>query len=376
MRVLHVTERHELSSGGLTTALNSLMLGMLDMSHEMAVFSVGARPQVPKGVSSYGCEVEWAGRSWMWSRRLRQRLNDAISHFRPHVLHTHGCWMAAQLFALQLARELGIPSVASFHNFLNPQVRPEKFNSFKKAVYWRLIAGRVFEKADIHHAITTTEVAHIREYLPRARVIVIPHLLQDLPATAPVGNAARPCKKIVFLGRILRVKGIEQLIDGFALAGLAGEWELVIAGPIQDRDLYQLLLKQAQQLAIAKYVSFIGPVAGEQKWSLLREAWVVCAPSHTEVLGMVNLEAALCATPSVTTPNSGLSEWHKHGGVLCQPTCDGVAAALREVTSWSENERAHRGATLRNYVTAEFASDVVRSKWAETYLALSNETAH
>jgi hypothetical protein len=30
MRVLHVTERHDFSSGGLTSALNSLMAGMLD----------------------------------------------------------------------------------------------------------------------------------------------------------------------------------------------------------------------------------------------------------------------------------------------------------------------------------------------------------
>ena len=160
------------------------------------------------------------------------------------------------------------------------------------------------------------------------------------------------------------------------MPGLPGEWELVIAGPIQDGELYQLLLKKAEELDIAKYVSFIGPVAGGQKWTLLREAWAVCAPSHTEALGMVNLEAALCGTPSATTPNSGLSEWHKHGGLLCEPTCDGVAAALSEVTSWSEDERAHRGTSLRNYVAAEFTSDVVRSKWADTYLRLYNAKPH
>jgi glycosyltransferase involved in cell wall biosynthesis len=374
MRVLHVTERHDFSSGGLTTALNSLMIGMLDIGHQMAVFSVGARPLIPKGVLSYGCEVKGAGRFWMWSLGLRGRLQAAVHHFRPQVIHTHGCWMAAQLFALQLARKLDIPTVASFHNFLDPQLRLEPFNKLKKTAYWNLMGRGVFEHANLHHAITMKEVAHIREYLPRARVIIIPHLLQDLPASAPIANEAAPRNKIVFLGRIARVKGLEQLIDGFALSGLAREWDLVIAGPIQDNEFYRLLLKKAVQLCVAKRISFIGPVAGEQKWTLLRNAWIVCAPSHTEALGMVNLEAALCGTPSVTTPNSGLSEWHRNGGLLCEPTADGVAAALTKVASWSEDERAHRGSSLRKYVTAEFAGDSVRAKWAETYLRLYEQS--
>jgi glycosyltransferase involved in cell wall biosynthesis len=374
MRVLHVTERHDFSSGGLTTALNSLMAGMMAAGHQMAVFSVGARPLVPKGVFSYGCAVEGAGRFWMWSRGLRGRLDDAIHHFRPQVIHTHGCWMAAQLFALQLARKLGIPTVASFHNFLDPQVRPEPLNKLKKAAYWSMMGRRVFEHADVHHAITMKEVAHIRKCLPRARIIVIPHLLQDLPASAQIAKETVPRNKIAFLGRIARVKGIEQLIAGFALSGLAGDWELVIAGPIQDNEFYQLLLKKAQELSVAKHVSFIGPVAGEQKWSLLRNAWIVCAPSHTEALGMVNLEAALCGTPSVTTPNSGLSEWYRNGGLLCEPTSGGVAAALTEAAGWSQDERAHRGRSRRKYVTAEFTSDSVRSKWAETYLRLHEQS--
>ena len=88
----------------------------------------------------------------------------------------------------------------------------------------------------------------------------------------------------------------------------------------------------------------------------------------------LNLEAALCGTPSVTTPNSGLSEWYRNGGLLCEPTSGGVAAALTEAACWSEDERAHRGSSLRKYVTAEFTSDSVRSKWTETYLRLHEQS--
>jgi len=76
------------------------------------------------------------------------------------------CWMAPQLFGLQLARELGIPTVASFHNFLDPRVQPEKLNKLKKAGYWTLLGRRVFEQADVHHVVTAKEEAHIRAFLP------------------------------------------------------------------------------------------------------------------------------------------------------------------------------------------------------------------
>src|SRR5947209_11585902 len=181
------------------------MVGMSDIGHQMAVFSVGAQPVTPKGIFSYGCKVGGAGQFWLWSPVLRKRLRHAICHFRPHVVHTHGCWMAPQLIALELATELGIPTVASFHNFLHPWLRRPLLKKIKKAAYWTAVGRRVFEKADIHHAITVKEADDIKEYLPRARVVVIPPLLHDIRVPAPIEMARRPAQRLVFVGRIAPV---------------------------------------------------------------------------------------------------------------------------------------------------------------------------
>jgi glycosyltransferase involved in cell wall biosynthesis len=272
--------------------------------------------------------------------------------------------------ALQLATKLAIPSVASFHNFLDAWLRRQLLNGIKKNVYWNLLARNVFEHATIHHALTFKEAADIKEYLPRSRLVLIPPLLDGVRAPPPLQRASRTEKKLVFLGRIAPVKGIEPLIRGFAIADLAGKWELVIGGPVENNCLYRQLRSLVEELHIVDSVSFIGPVYGEQKWSLLRSAWAVCAPSHTEVLGMTNLEAALCGVPTMTTPNSGLTAWEAHGGILSAPNPQQLATALTRLTSWDEDERAARGNKLRNYVLNEFASDVVRSKWLECYTRL------
>ena len=46
-------------------------------------------------------------------------------------------------------------------------------------------------------------------------------------------------------------------------------------------------------------------VYGNQKNKLLKQAWALILPSHSEVIGMVNLEAALLKTPSITTYKTG-----------------------------------------------------------------------
>ena len=55
--------------------------------------------------------------------------------------------------------------------------------------------------------------------------------------------------------------------------------------------------------------------------TLFKNAFVFVAPSHSEVIGMVNLEAAILQTPVITTFQTGLlKDWSKNGGFLIEPT--------------------------------------------------------
>jgi glycosyltransferase involved in cell wall biosynthesis len=111
-----------------------------------------------------------------------------------------------------------------------------------------------------------------------------------------------------------------------------------------------------------------------EKEALLAGAWVVVVPSHSEVVGMVNLEAASLRTPTITTHATGLVKWESGGGLLSEATSDGLRMALNAVMEWSFEERLQRGKRVRTMVETEFSLDTVGSAWLRFYRGLDGST--
>ena len=378
MRIFHITETHELADGGLTTAVNSMLKLMAREGHVAGIFATGRKTLVPENIVRYGKPPPSIGKSWQWSPRLRDDLRGAILEFQPDIIHTHGCWMAPQFFGLKRANRLGIPTIASYHNFLDPWLLDQQgpLVQAKKQIYWQFVARKVFSKVNIHHAITKKEFATLRKYLPHGQITTIPIPIEDIESCNIRGKMLREDAEdcFVFLGRVARVKALDQLIAGFARAGIASRWKLIIAGPVEDQEYSAELDAIARQMGVAEAVSFIGPVMPENKWSIINRAWAICLPSHTEVNGLVNLEAAICGVPTITTPGTGLIDWESHGGLLAEPNAEALSACFRMASQWSQVERMRRGMLLREHVLATFSTRQLASRWTDTYQSVINES--
>ncbi len=129
------------------------------------------------------------------------------------------------------------------------------------------------------------------------------------------------------LGRLVKKKGFEYLIDATAL--LTREWptlQVVIAG---DGDLDGELRARAASAGVADRVKFIGTVSQNDVPELLAAADVAVAPSVHDEAGNVDglpntvLEIMASGTPLVATPVGGI------GAVAV----DGVTARLVEERS-------------------------------------------
>src|SRR5712692_4485377 len=174
----------------------------------------------------------------------------------------------------------------------------------------------------------------------------------------------------LFVGRLDPQKGVDLLISAFARTRLASGFRLVVAGPSRSDRYREQLLRLARTSTRNRHIVFTGPVHGLEKWHLYRRAWAVIVPSRFESLGLVNLEAAACNTPTITTHETGLESWADNGGLLIRPNADDLRVALERDANWSDRERRERGMSRRRLVEEQYSWASIRAKWYALYESL------
>jgi glycosyltransferase involved in cell wall biosynthesis len=291
--------------------------------------------------------------------------------------------MGFQWSAAQVALKQKTATLLSPHGMLNSwHFRRRGFRELRKLVYWRTVAYPAFRHISLIHAVTPGERDELARWFPGQSISVIPNAI-DLETLdhlrSQAGDDSPPPVDepyLLFLGRLHPVKGVELLIEAFAksIRRIKGKFRLLIVGPESDPSYAAKLKSQVRLLGVEERVTFVGPVFGPQeKLSLYRHAWAFCAPSQTEVMGLVNLEAASAQLPVVTTHGTGLWDWEEGGGLLVQPQVEDLSRALERVFSWSDRERRDRGQKLRQLVERRYAWQAVGPQWVELYANLTGE---
>lgn len=324
------------------------------------------------------------GGVWRFPRGLKSYLQQ-INRINGPILHLHGVWMGFQWLAARAGRQQKIPTLLSPHGMLNRwHLRHIGFKELRKLIYWRALAYPAFRHTSLIHAVTPRERDELATWLPGQRIQVIPNAI-DLEAMdhlrANAGDESVPPVDepyLLFLGRLHPVKGIDLLIEAFSqsIQGSKRKFRLLIAGPESDPAYAAKLRSLVRLLGVEQQVTFLGPVfEAQEKISLYRHAWAFCAPSQTEVMGLVNLEAASVQLPVVTTHETGLWDWEAGGGVLVHPRVEELSRALEQVFSWSESERQDRGQKLQQLVERRYSWQAVGPQWLKLYAGLTGERA-
>ena len=114
-------------------------------------------------------------------------------------------------------------------------------------------------------------------------------------------------KLIVFVGQIVRSKGVFDLVE--ALAGLgppfAAQCRLALVGELTELSA---VLRRARALGVADRLVVTGLLGHEQALRWIRAADILVLPSYAEGLPNVVLEAMALGTPVVASRAGGLAE--------------------------------------------------------------------
>lgn len=262
----------------------------------------------------------------------------------------------------------------------NPLARPPWSHAVRAAVAAR---NRLLRDADAFVAMSRAiEAEMLAAGLPPEKVVYLPHGVDTerfrpatpeekadlrrrlrLPADAPV---------VVWTGRLLRGKGLETLLEAFALVAAADPDALLVivgSGEGQALSIEPALREQAERPPLAGRVVFTGPV--EDVTDHLRAADVFVFPSEREALGLSLLEAAACGLACVAARTGGIVDAIRDGqeGLLVEPRdAPALAERLRRLLS-DPALRAALGRRARQTVQSRF--DEAAS--AERYRALFAE---
>jgi glycogen(starch) synthase len=154
--------------------------------------------------------------------------------------------------------------------------------------------------------------------LPEDKVVIIPNgvdpkkYLTTEPDAGFRAQYARPHEKIIFfVGRLVREKGVQVLIDAAPQILTAyPQAKFVIAGkgPMESALRYQV-----QSRGLSHKVFFTGYIDDDTRNKLFRCAAIAVFPSLYEPFGIVALEAMAAQVPVVVGDTGGLAEIISHG---------------------------------------------------------------
>jgi len=300
---------------------------------------------------------------WKWPRIGWQMLSRnpgpyvrLLADRRPALIHAH--FGVEGVYALPVARRLGIPLITTFHGFDATLSTAGLLRSPAWANY-PLFRGQLARKGDLFLCASS----FIRDRVlamgfPEARTRVH-YIGVDCAAVRP-RDPAEETPTILHVARLVEVKGTRHLIGAFArLAERFADVELTIVG---DGPLKLSLQALAGSLGVGGRVHFLGPRPYPEVLGLMRKAAMLVLPSvragdgRVEGLGMVLLEAAATGVPTIGSRIGGIPEGVIEGetGFLA-PECDEQALAERMAALLDDRDlRVAMGTKARAMVEDRF----------------------
>jgi len=385
-------------TGGMNVYVRELARELGRMGVRADVFTRSQNPTIPRVVTiTDGVRVVHltAGpEAPMPRERIRDHLDEFVEGVEAYriaggfdydLIHAH-YWLSGAV-GLVLRDRWSVPLVQMFHTLGHLK------NDATRASSDREPAVRIDEEARIVGAVdrivaaTTVERTHLVQHYGAdpSRIAVIPCGVDTnlfLPgdqaaARAALGLDDQP--RLLYVGRLAPIKGLETLLDAMARLRASGTpVHLSIVGGDADEPLNGhegALRARLARLDLGGTVTFVGAQPQERlrAWYVAADATVL--PSHYESFGMVALEAMACGIPVVASRVGGLQTTVRDGvtGLLVRESDPAaLAGALdrllgdpdlrfrlgREGVQWAAR---HRWPCIAEAVCREYAALVERA---------------
>jgi glycosyltransferase involved in cell wall biosynthesis len=136
----------------------------------------------------------------------------------------------------------------------------------------------------------------------------------------------------LYLGRLVKVKGCDTLIDAFAkVKDVDPKMHLVFAGPDQD-GWQEELQRMANHRQLSERVHFTGMLDYTNRWGAIANAECMVLSSHHENFSYSTVEGLACGKPSLLSSQVGI--WQNvvdcGAGLAAEDNSDDFARILKQ----------------------------------------------
>ena len=279
---------------------------------------------------------------------LRQALRRAHPDVVISFLDT------TNVLTLMASWGLGIPVIVSERNVPHQRSIGTAWNGLRSLLYR-------------HADAVVVQSCAIREWALRLQgikaIYVIPNPVNPIcNGSEQVLSRHGSSHTIVAMGRLVRVKGFDLLIEAFGrCATKHADWSLVILGEGPERARLQTF---AADLGIADRVSLAGQV--QEPATILNGADLFVLSSRSEGFPNALLEAMACQLPVVSTDCGGPRDIIRDGvdGILVPPDDVTALADAMDRLMANPDERRRLGAGALE-VIERFSMEKVMTMWDE-----------
>ena len=304
-----------IDAGGMNVYVDQVARRLERLGDEVVVYS-RSHPEIENDIDNLGYKLVHipVGEITLSKDRIPEILpdfttaveSDATANNRSFDLLTSHYWLSG-VVGCDLARAWAVPHVTSFHTLASIKIRVRPEEDEPEIRFFN--ESHVAQDADVIVAWTEGEAEHIaREFdVDMDKIAVVPPGV-DTNRFAPPATSSEPTtkKRIAYVGRLDALKGVDLLIEAFAIAverGLDAELQIVGGG---SADEFRRVLGRISQLRLTDRVKLPGVLPQSDLPEIYPNSDCIIAPSFHETFGLAVLEAAACGTPAIVADVDGL----------------------------------------------------------------------
>ena len=399
LKILHTipTFWPALRWGGPILALTELTQEQVRQGHEVTVLTtdldVDGRSNVPlrQPVMMQGVQVWYSpairSHGLDYASFTGQFLKANLHNFE--VVHVHSLFSWTPTVSAFWALRRRIPYIVRPAGALGsmclakPYEKPLRafVSRTKKWAYFRTLSRMVLDRASALHFCTEQERSEAQALGLEAPSVIVP-LGVAAPATKTIDSGASLRKRfpvlqnrpiVLYLARLDRIKGLDLLIRALGDLVRSGcEFGFVVAG--DGPETYRReMLSLVEREGIAPFTFFLGPIFGENKQQILREADLFALTSHHENFGVAILEAMAAGLPVLISRNVAIHDEVVRGGAgICTGLAPSEIASGLKTLLESKTLRDQMGNRGRQLVNQRFAWPRVAEQLTDVYRHLIN----